>query len=490
MAPCTSAAHCSAALSAIRPRPLSCCHFTSHWLTLSASLGLQVYVKAEAAAGGAGAGAAAAGAASDDFMARFKAGFSISIIEETEDSITFDMKGVDAPIANALRRILLAEVPTVAIESVYIYKNTGIVQDEVLSHRLGLIPLRADPRRMQYQEGALAAAARSLQLCRRSRGSRSCSRFCVAPQLTSRAPCLTCLPSPSADPDNPTDMDTLVFHLRAMGTKESALSGAPAPSPDTLPASAGGGIDTATFLQAFTAEAGSEGDAPGKYTIVRSSQLEWTPHGSQATTFPLGAEEVGPVHDDIVIAKLAPGQVINLECHAVKGVGKAHAKWSPVSTAWYRLLPRITLSEEAPFVGEDAAALKASCPVGVFDIEDVPAAAAAAAGAGAGSAASGTVKRGYVARPRDCTLCRECIRRPEQAKRIRLEQVADHFICECSAREGVPASRAVWLCLRAGVHALPACLPPREEPTQGLIFAEPRRARRRINYPPRVCCGP
>lgn len=34
-------------------------------------------------------------------------------------------------------------------------------------------------------------------------------------------------------------------------------------------------------------------------------------------------------------------QEIELEAHAVKGLGKTHAKWSPVSTAWYRLLPEV-----------------------------------------------------------------------------------------------------------------------------------------------------
>lgn len=33
-----------------------------------------------------------------------------------------------------------------AIEHVYIQQNTSIIQDEVLSHRLGLIPIKADPR--------------------------------------------------------------------------------------------------------------------------------------------------------------------------------------------------------------------------------------------------------------------------------------------------------------------------------------------------------
>lgn len=34
-----------------------------------------------------------------------------------------------------------------------------------------------------------------------------------------------------------------------------------------------------------------------------------------------------------------------------------------------------------------------------------------------------------VARPRDCTMCRECIRDPEREKRIKLRRVRDHFIC-------------------------------------------------------------
>lgn len=33
-----------------------------------------------------------------------------------------------------------------AIEHIYIQQNTSIIQDEVLSHRLGLIPIKADPR--------------------------------------------------------------------------------------------------------------------------------------------------------------------------------------------------------------------------------------------------------------------------------------------------------------------------------------------------------
>eukprot|EP00611_Tribonema_gayanum_P012295 TRINITY_DN22922_c0_g1_i1.p2 TRINITY_DN22922_c0_g1~~TRINITY_DN22922_c0_g1_i1.p2 ORF type:complete len:159 (+),score=37.04 TRINITY_DN22922_c0_g1_i1:58-534(+) len=66
--------------------------------------------------------------------------------KETPEELVFDLIGIDVSIANALRRIMLAEVPTMAIETVYMEMNTSIIFDEVLSHRLGLVPLNVDPR--------------------------------------------------------------------------------------------------------------------------------------------------------------------------------------------------------------------------------------------------------------------------------------------------------------------------------------------------------
>ena len=75
-----------------------------------------------------------------------------------------------------------------------------------------------------------------------------------------------------------------------------------------------------------------------------------------------------PIHDDILIAKLRPGQEIEMEMIATKGIGKTHAKWSPVCTAWYKLLPDIKLGD---IRGDEARELKKLCPMGVFDIEDL-----------------------------------------------------------------------------------------------------------------------
>jgi len=39
-----------------------------------------------------------------------------------------------------------------AVEKVFVYNNTSLLQDEVLAHRLGLIPLKADPRLFEYRQ--------------------------------------------------------------------------------------------------------------------------------------------------------------------------------------------------------------------------------------------------------------------------------------------------------------------------------------------------
>lgn len=58
-----------------------------------------------------------------------------------------------------------------------------------------------------------------------------------------------------------------------------------------------------------------------------------------------------------------------LQMHCRKGIGKDHAKFSPVATASYRLLPVVTLKEEVE--GQEAEELMAKCPLNVFDIEDL-----------------------------------------------------------------------------------------------------------------------
>lgn len=68
----------------------------------------------------------------------------VKTIHQDKENINFTIKGASSTIVNTLRRSILEEVPTMAIEDVKIIKNNSAMYDEVLAHRLGLIPLTTD----------------------------------------------------------------------------------------------------------------------------------------------------------------------------------------------------------------------------------------------------------------------------------------------------------------------------------------------------------
>nr|CCA21673.1 DNAdirected RNA polymerase I and III subunit RPAC1 p [Albugo laibachii Nc14] len=265
----------------------------------------------------------------DDFLTTLTQQIQIQIKHLDDQEMEFDLIGVDPSIANALRRILLSEVPTMAIEHVYIWNNSSIIQDEVLAHRLGLIPLLVDPREFQH--------------------------------------------FPEDEEAEATDENTIVFKLDVTCRSDPNEP---------------------------------ENSSKASHSSVYSRDLEWVPQGNQEERF----TSIRPVSEDILIAKLRPGQSIALEAHCRKGIGRDHAKFSPVSTASYRLLPRIEFTE--PVVGEEALELAQNkCVSKVFDIEDI---------AGLPTA--------IVSDSRKCTMCRECIRAPGWDSKIQLGRQHDHFI--------------------------------------------------------------
>lgn len=101
--------------------------------------------------------------------------------------------------------------------------------------------------------------------------------------------------------------------------------------------------NTLVFQLDIECSRGAKGAIINEY--VTSGDLKWVPQGEQESVFgdlvPTATNKVRLISllirylfslplQDIVIAKLRPGQVINVELHAIKGVGKEHAKWSPV----------------------------------------------------------------------------------------------------------------------------------------------------------------
>ncbi|KAJ2660966.1 DNA-directed RNA polymerase core subunit rpc40 [Coemansia sp. RSA 1200] len=272
----------------------------------------------------------------------FRDTLDIKIIRVTPTDIEFDLIGVDASIANALRRILIAEIPTMAIEKVYMINNTGIMQDEVLAHRLGLIPILADPNEFQWKR--------------------------------------------SGDP--PTDQNTIVFKLDVVCKRNHGV-------PET------------------------EIDPKKKYenSSIYTSHLVWDPKGDQEARF--SSNRIRPIHDDILITKLRPGQVISCELHCEKGVGKDHAKFSPVATASYRLLPDIQILED--ITGDDAEFFCGCFPPGVAKVIE-----------------ENGIRKAKIVNPRKDTVSREVLRHKQFDGKVRLTRIRDHFIFNVESTGIIP----------------------------------------------------
>ena len=261
---------------------------------------------------------------------------------------------------------MIAEIPTLAIEYVFIRNNTSIVQDEVLAARLGLVPLTASRLGLNWLQ------------------------FYKKP------------PTQDEDDDgvegrdDATDNNTIVLKLHV----ECAWRGAQ-------------GVK-------------SEETDPEKLYVnssVYAKQITFEPTGRQNTMFPEPDGHVRPVNPEILLAKMRPGQVIDLDMHCIKGVGADHAKFSPVATATYRLLPTIDIIK--PIVGDDARKFARCFPRGVIGLEYVTQEESETDMGLEGMA--GETKAVVMNAFKD-TVSRECLRHEEFQGKVKLGRVRDHFI--------------------------------------------------------------
>ncbi|MCD7459864.1 DNA-directed RNA polymerase protein, partial [Datura stramonium] len=177
---------------------------------------------------------------------QFRNNFKVEIVRLEEDELEFDMIGIDPSLANAFRRILIAELPTMAIEKVLIANNTSIIQDEVLAHRLGLIPIKVDPRLFEYM----------------------------------------------SENDVPNEKNTVVFKLHARCKKGSERLRVLSSELKWLP-------NGSELILATESPASKSSAKPKTYTSFSCSQ-DTRPEFSN--------DPIAPKDADIIIAKLGPGQ--------------------------------------------------------------------------------------------------------------------------------------------------------------------------------------
>ncbi|KAF8562550.1 hypothetical protein P879_08678 [Paragonimus westermani] len=226
-------------------------------------------------------------------------------ISNLSETLEFDLINIDCSFANAIRRILIAEVPSVSIERVYLQQNTSIMPDEVLCHRLGLIPLTVDPKLLGFPSKPLPA-------------SDELSDF------------------------NPAEH--LIFDLKVCFNKNC-----------TKPIAGRSGKDPS-----------SEMNIPSVRSLsIYSSELQWVPLPGQENLKEGDAPSV--VSQTILVNKLAVGDELEARCVAVKGIGRDHAKFSPVSAAYYKFMPIIKLLR--PIEGDEARLLQSSFAPGVIGID-------------------------------------------------------------------------------------------------------------------------
>lgn len=231
---------------------------------------------------------------------RFKP--KLEIINSKNDSIEFKLKNTDLAFANSLRRVIISEVPTMAVDMVQVTENTSPLFDEFVVHRLGLVPLVSE------------------------------------------------------------DIDNYNFPLNC-------------PCKD--------GCDKCKVDFDISVKCDKE-------DTMNVTSEDFIPKNKECKVKPVKYQ------DPIVITKLKKGQSINMTLTAKKGIGKTHAKWSPVCTCVMKQIPSVEIlnNDGDNFLNnlspEEKKSFRDACPSKVFEYDE-------------------NKDEIIIERPENCTYCEECL---------------------------------------------------------------------------------
>lgn len=171
---------------------------------------------------------------------------SIENIDAREYELRFTLTNSSIAMANALRRIMISEIPTLAIDKIIVEKNDSNIPEEIIAHRLGLIPIYGDLNHLEFSDNC------------------PCESEC--PRCTIRFTC-----------DLTADTDRFAI------TSDHLLPDEP-----------------------------------------------WNRSSFSPVRFQIGGKFY-----PIVLFRLDRGERIKIEAHAKMGIGKNHAKFSPIAIATY-----------------------------------------------------------------------------------------------------------------------------------------------------------
>jgi DNA-directed RNA polymerase subunit D len=76
----------------------------------------------------------------------------ITVLKSRGERLEFLLEESTPAFANALRRIMVSEIPTMAVEWVDFHENSSALYDEIIAHRLAMIPIKFDPSKFNMPD--------------------------------------------------------------------------------------------------------------------------------------------------------------------------------------------------------------------------------------------------------------------------------------------------------------------------------------------------
>src|SRR3989344_747823 len=97
----------------------------------------------------------------------------VEILSQKYNELVFTIEGINNVIANTISRVIIAEVPTLAIDEVEFVKNQTPLYDEILAHRIGLVPIKTDLKAYSLKEEASGKATTELKFTLKTKGPKT-----------------------------------------------------------------------------------------------------------------------------------------------------------------------------------------------------------------------------------------------------------------------------------------------------------------------------